>query len=450
MPAEKLKSIFRDNERPEEEVRDLINQIDLFELARLLHELPVDAKIRVFHGLDSDKKRQDLLYETDLDSRMEIQEHLDSDYLARLLDDMPEDEAADIIQEHPEETREELLSKISPEDANILKNLITYEEETAGGLMSPYFHRVTEQQTATDILVKIKRDPDQEIPPYFYVLDEANQLLGYFKLRDLLNVPVHSKALTFMRQPAPKVLLTDTCDKVANLMDHDHLSTIPVVDEQNVLHGIVTFDDVIRTIQDIASEDIFTMVGTARTDPFAKRAINKIAARAPWLLTTFAGGLLSAFILSFFENRIGSFATIILFVPFVLGLAGNVGIQGATVLVRGLATGDVKQDNLHTVVRSELIVGITNGFIFGILCGGCIALVAEPLLHVHPGLGFIVGSGIILAVAMASIIGSLTPILFIKIGIDPAISTGPIVMVLNDIVGISIYLVSATLFTFLI
>ena len=238
-------------------------------------------------------------------------------------------------------------------------------------------------------------------------------------------------------------MLADPCEKVANLMDHEHLSSIPVINEKNMIQGVVTFDDVIRAIQDIASEDIFTMVGTATLDPFAKKIGKKIWSRAPWLFVTFLGGLLSAFILGSYKDSLVEFSTVILFIPFVIGLSGNIAIQGATVIVRGMATGDIQPDNIKRVVRSELAVGLINGVIFGVLCGGIITVAAETFMQVTPLLGLTVGVGIIMAVGISSLLGSLTPIFFIKAGIDPAISTGPMVIVLNDILGLAIYLMTA-------
>jgi len=139
-----------------------------------------------------------------------------------------------------------------------------------------------------------------------------------------------------MQTNPPKVFTTDSCGRVATLMDNEHLSTIPVVDDTNTIRGVITFDDVIRVMQDLASEDIFTMVGTAKVDPFAKKITSKIKVRAPWLLTTFIGGLLSAYILNQFQSSITDFSTVLFFIPFVLGISGNVGLQGSTVIIRGL------------------------------------------------------------------------------------------------------------------
>ena len=218
---------------------------------------------------------------------------------------------------------------------------------------------------------------------------------------------------------------------------------MPVVNENNVIQGVITFDDVIRVMEDIASEDIYTMVGTAKVDPFAKKTSSKILARAPWLFTTFIGGIISASILGFFDGTLTEYVAMILFIPFVIGLAGNVGIQGATIIVRGLATGDIQEDNISHIVKNEILVGTLNGIIFGVLCGIIISLAAETVLNTDPLLGLVVGTGIVLAVSVASLVGSLTPIIFINLDIDPAISTGPIVTVANDILGLAIYLLTA-------
>ncbi len=444
MPIQKIKQLINGAEMNPSAIIAEVNAKDHFEIARLLHQLSTEGKILVFNSLDSDLKRQELLYETDLDSRLEIQNSLDREYLANFLGNMPEDEATDLIQELDQDTQEEILDQMEVKDAVVIKDLITYKEETAGGLMVPHFNTVSEGQTAREMLMMLKHENNSDTPPYFYVIGPENLLKGYFKLCDLLNASTDAKASQIMRDNTPKVHLADSCDKVANLMDNEHLSTIPVVDDDNRIRGVITFDDVIRIMQELASEDIYTMVGTAKVDPFAKKTGSKILARAPWLFTTFLGGLVSAYILNQFQATLNEFTAIIFFIPFVVGIAGNVGLQGSTVIVRGLATGDIQDDNILTVVKSELLVGISNGFIFGILCGSVVALAAESFLHSSSLLGAVVGAGIIFAVSIAAIIGSTAPILFLRANIDPAISAGPFVTITNDIAGIAIYLLTAS------
>ena len=444
MPVQKIKNLINNLPKTQTDLITQVNASDHFELARLLHQLSTDGKVHVFSCLNSNLKRQELLYETDLDSRLEIENSLDSDSLALLLSCMPEDEATDLIKELDVDAQENILNQMEVKDAVVIKDLITYNEGTAGGLMVPKFNSVSENQTASEILIQLKHDNNLDIPPYFYVVDPKKKLKGYFKLHNLLNVPTNTKVSEIMKSVTPKVLITDSCDTVANLMDNEHLSTIPVVDNNNTMRGVITFDDVIRVMQDLASEDIFTMVGTAKVDPFAKKIRSKILVRAPWLLTTFFGGLLSAYILNHFQTSISDFATVIFFIPFVLGISGNVGLQGSTVIVRGIATGDIKKDNILTVVRSEIVVGVANGTIFGFLCGLIIASIAEQILQTSPLLGLAVGLGVVLAVSVAAIIGSTTPILFLGANIDPAISAGPFVTVTNDIIGITIYLLTTS------
>ena len=446
MSFEKIKEAFKDENYQKSSFGSLIVDFDHYEIARRLHELSEEQKIQIFHLLNDDVKRQELLYETDIDSRLEIQKSLDQNYLATLLDNMPEDEATDIIQELPDNTQEEILSKMETQDAEVIKDLIRYQEETAGGLMNPEFNKVCFDSSAADIFAKIRRESNKESIPYFYVVNKKEQLIGFFKLRDLLNIQTSALAKDFAITETPKVYLDDPCEKVAQLMGQEHLSSLPVVDRGNMIHGIITFDDVIRSMQDSASEDIYTMVGTAKVDPFAKRIRNKIIARAPWLFTTFIGGLISAWILGSYQTTLIDFTAVIFFIPFVIGLAGNVGIQGATVIVRGLATGDIQKNNLAMVVRSELSVGALNGLIFGLLCGSLVYLASESILNTNPILGIVVGSGIILAVSIASLMGTLAPILLINLDIDPAISTGPIITVINDILGLAIYLATAVYF----
>lgn len=446
MSFEKIKEAFKDENYQKSSFGSLIIDFDHYEIARRLHELSEEQKIQIFHLLNDDVKRQELLYETDIDSRLEIQKSLDQNYLATLLDNMPEDEATDIIQELPDNTQEEILSKMETQDAEVIKDLIRYQEETAGGLMNPEFNKVCFDSSAADIFAKIRRESNKESIPYFYVVNKKEQLIGFFKLRDLLNIQTSALAKDFAITETPKVYLDDPCEKVAQLMGQEHLSSLPVVDRGNMIHGIITFDDVIRSMQDSASEDIYTMVGTAKVDPFAKRIRNKIIARAPWLFTTFIGGLISAWILGSYQTTLIDFTAVIFFIPFVIGLAGNVGIQGATVIVRGLATGDIQKNNLAMVVKSELSVGALNGLIFGLLCGSLVYLASESILNTNPILGIVVGTGIILAISVASFVGSLAPILLINLDIDPAISTGPIITVINDILGLAIYLATAVYF----
>jgi len=188
MPIQKIEDLIDNLPESKHELINEINANDHFELARLLHQLSPEEKVHVFNNINSDLKRQEVLYETDLDSRLEIESSLGSKGLAILLSRMPEDEATDIIQELEVDEQKNILNQMEVKDAVVIKDLITYEEETAGGLMVPKFNSVKENQTASEILMQLKHESNSDIPPYFYVVEPENKLKGYFKLRDLLNV----------------------------------------------------------------------------------------------------------------------------------------------------------------------------------------------------------------------------------------------------------------------
>ncbi len=445
MEIEKIKERLVSEEVISPDLMDEINQMDSFEVARFLHLLSGTLKMELFQVLEDDQKKAAVLYETDKETREEIINTLTPETVAQILKGLENDEATDILKEQKEDLQEQILKEMEPEEAQTIKNLIRFDEETAGGLMNPEYNRVLEHHTASEILMRVKNDQNPNTLSYFYVVTRDNMFLGFFKLRDLLKVPPQATADTFVRKEKHFVHLEDSCEKIAALMDQEHLSSVPVVDENQIMHGIITFDDVIRVMEDMASEEIFTMVGTAKVDPFAQKIGKKVSSRIPWLLPTFFGGLISAYILQKFELSIQEFSTVLFFIPFVLGLAGNVGIQGATVIVRGLATGDIQEDNLKNVVWSEICVGLLNGMILGILCGIFICLVVAPLLNSTGTLGLAVGLGIILAVAAAGLFGSTIPIIFLQFKIDPAISTGPTITVVNDIIGLFIYLTTASI-----
>ena len=175
MPVQKIKNLINNLPTSETELVKIVNTSDHFELARLLHQLSTDGKVHVFSSLNSSIKRQELLYETDLDSRLEIENSLDSDNLAHLLSSMPEDEATDLIQELDADAQKEILNQMEVTDAVVIKDLIKYNEGTAGGLMVPKINAVSENQTASEILMQLKHDNNLDISPYFYVVDPKNK-----------------------------------------------------------------------------------------------------------------------------------------------------------------------------------------------------------------------------------------------------------------------------------
>ncbi len=435
----KLRTIFDNPSESGETLTGFLKDVDSFELAEIFFRFDPEEKVRIFRSLPDKEKRQTLLYETDEESRGEITELLGDEELAGLLAEMPEDEATDILQEFEENKTQELLEKMPKEEAGELKDLLQYKEETAGGLMFPNFNQTHAEDTAADVIHRIKTEKDKGAPPYFYITDSEGHLEGYFKLRDLFRTPPGKRVSEFKRKDLPTVHVNDPCERVADTMNRMHVSAVPVVDDHNIVRGVITFDDVLSAVMDIASEDIFKMAGTS-PEPFQKKILRKVTIRMPWLIATLAGGIISAFILNAYEPLLIKYAAVIFFIPFVIGLSGNIAIQGSTVLVRGIATGEVHSGNLLPVILSEIGAGCLNGLLFALICGFLVSFIANPLLHTTPLIGLTVGTGLLLAVLVASTMGSIAPVIFQKLGFDPAISAGPMITIFNDVLGVFIYL----------
>ncbi len=437
----KLQSILDNFSETDGTLTYFLKGADPFELAEILFRYNTEQKVEIFRSLP-EEKRQTVLYETDEESRAKITELLGDSELADLLAEMPEDEAADILQEFEEDKTKELLEKMPEEEAGELKDLLQYEEETAGGLMVPNFNKAFPSDTAADVIHRIKTEKDKDAPPYFYITNAGGQLQGYFKLRDLFRTVPGKTVEEFKRKELPLAHLNDSCKKVAETMDNNHVSAVPVVDDDNIIRGVITFDDVIAAVMDLADDDIYKMVGTS-SEPLKKKMLRKVRHRIPWLFATLVGGIASAMILNSFEPLMVKYAAVIFFIPFVIGLSGNIAIQGSTVLVRGLATGEVRPENLSSVIISEIGVGGLNGLIFGVVCGLLVAFLAEPVLHTTPLIGLTVGTGLVLSVWFASIMGSVMPVIFQKLDFDPAISASPMITIVNDVLGVFVYLATS-------
>jgi magnesium transporter len=221
---------------------------------------------------------------------------------------------------------------------------------------------------------------------------------------------------------------------VAALVEKYDLASVPVVDRLGRLVGRITVDDIVDVIVDEASEDISKMAGTTDQEIRQDSALRIASLRLPWIIISLVGGILSGTIISHYRGTLGSLLALVFFIPVITAMGGNIGIQSSTIVVRGLATGEIGLFHIARRILRELRIGL----LMGLICGGIVGLVAS-VWQGNPLLGVIVGSAMLSAITVAATMGALVPILFKKINIDPAIATGPFVTMTNDIVGLFIY-----------
>ncbi|MCU0646329.1 MAG: magnesium transporter, partial [bacterium] len=277
---------------------------------------------------------------------------------------------------------------------------------------------------------------------YLYVVDESEKLVGVARLTDLILAKGTTEISEIMDRDVVSVTTDMDQEEVANLARRYDLVSIPVVDKIGRLLGRITFDDVADVMEEEASEDIQRMAGISDEEEFREKSIFRISqVRLPWLLVGFSGELVSAYILHNFEASLNQIIAAAFFIPIIMAMGGNAGIQSSTIMVRGMATGEIGLYDIRRRLFREILVSVVNG----LLCGLLLFVVVTFWLKL-PKFGIILASVLMLVILNASFVGSLVPVILRKIKIDPAIATGPFITTSNDVLGLLIYLGLITVF----
>jgi len=412
------------------------------DVADVLERLPAEVQEAYFKILDKDKAAEVLL-ELEEAQQAQILTSLTSAELGQLLINMDSDDAADMLSTLPPEQAASALKIIDKEDQQEVRKLLTYPEDTAGGLMQMEVVTVGQEVTIQEAL-NLVREQAREVDDFanVFVLSGDRQVVGILTLRELLLAKPDTPVKTLMK-PAPVIIRPeDDQEEVALLFQKYDLLSAPVIDSRGRLLGRVTVDDVVDVIQEEASEDFYRMAGIDDQELSYGEKVFKISRlRLPWVLTTLLGGLISAYFLWLFEVTLAESLILVTFLPAIIAMGGNVGIQTSTIFVRGLAVGSYSSSLLGRVLFREIRVAALIGLVCGLLTGA-----AAAIWHTWPWLGLIVGLAMIINMGLAALVGVLAPAFFRRIKVDPAIASGPLVTTFNDILGILVYLGLATIF----
>ncbi|MBU2559801.1 magnesium transporter, partial [archaeon] len=319
--------------------------------------------------------------------------------------------------------------------------LLKHPPDTAGGLMTTEVVFLEAESTVKDAVAYIRdRARDFETIYYVYVVSDE-KLVGVLSLRDLVLASAEDKLKDIMNPDVIRVNAETDQEAVARITADYNLMVVPVVDETDKLLGIVTVDDVLDVIAEEASEDMGHVAGTTeKLDKLIDAPVYAVVkARLPWLVFALFGGLISAYVLKLFESslNLASFIVLALFIPAIMALGGNVGVQSSTIFIRGLATGDIESPRKYFL--RELKIGL----IMGIFIGIGLAVVAQFVVSM-PAIGIIVGMSMFFAMTLASITGILIPHFFDRIGVDPAVSSSPFITTIQDILSLAVYFSLAT------
>jgi magnesium transporter len=351
--------------------------------------------------------------------------------LARIVAQMSPDDAAELLRELPREQADQVLQALG-ERAEGVESLLGYAEQTAGALMSTEFFALEENLSVKEAIERIQQLDRPDASFYVYVTTEGQQLVGVLSLRQLIVQAPHKQLRDFMTTDPIRVRTDADQEEVSRVVSRYDLLAVPVVDNTNRLLGVVTVDDVIDVMREEATEDILKLAGTTLEETTFPGPLRAAWIRLPWLVAAFCGGFLGIWLLSRFQVVLEKALQISFFMPTVLGMGGNVANQCAMIVVRGLATGRLSLSQIGRIVTHELSSGLLLASAFGL-----VLFVAAHFMGLSsPDLPAVIALGLFSSMFMAAGIGTLLPLGFRKLGIDPAVASGPFITTSIDVLGI--------------
>jgi len=453
-----------------DEQKQLLQQIGILleanesqALGRLLNEQRPSDIAEVAELLDNEQRRvifnvldklisAEVLEKVDQATRSELFEIIPTEELTSLVLHLDPDDAADVLSELSEEESAKVLGSIRPDESAQIRNLMSYSEDSAGGIMDPAVISVPEQATVAEAISKIRAAEIEEDFFSVYVVDRFGRFLGDVRIRLLLTGPEDTKISGLIDPDTIYVTADADQEEVRNIFSKNNLIVAPVLSKKHKLIGRITADRIIEVAEEEAAEDLYAMAGTDADELDNVSVFHAAGVRMTWLLPALFGTAITALVLMFFhrkfdfENLAVIYTAAIAFVPMIAAISGNAGLQTSAIVVCGLATGHLAAQRLSQVfmreVRVALLVALSCGIIGGFVCAFLPRLLGNPgdfTDHFRIVLAF--ATGMFSAIMVATTLGLFLPFLFRRIGIDPAISSGPLVTTANDSISVAIYMI---------
>lgn len=425
-------------------VAKIASEYNPIDLAYAASRLPPNARYTLFESLPDIAAKVIFIINTDSSTRSACFRYLEDKEVQSLVERMPADEAVWVLDDISERRYRRVLELLDSKKVAQIKELQKHSRDSAGGLMTNDFFAFSAETTILEAAQFIRENPGIDMTRRIFVLDDAGVLQGFVPARNLIVNPSHLPLRQVMRYPEHIVQVGTSREEVVDLVERYKIPALPVVDKENLLVGVITFDDVVEAIEDIADETIALMGGTAEDVSEVDHVFKRFLARAPWLLITLFGGLISASVMGYYQSiEPELLALIFFFIPLINGMSGNVGIQCSTVLVRSMAIGMITSGNRGEFIIKEVVIGLLTGLIFGTLCGFVIYFLSWLGVGDFSGapleLGVMVSAGLFGGSLTATLLGVGSPFIFAKMGVDPAIASGPIVTAFNDIMSMIIF-----------
>jgi magnesium transporter len=414
------------------------------DLAQIFSELPERDRLAAFSVLVERNSRlaMETLSELGPETGAQLLAGRSAEEIAKLVQELPSDDAAALIDNLPDELSAAVLELMGRKESGEVENLLEYPEQTAGRIMNPNVFALAEDMTVGEAITALQTSRDVEMVFYLYIVDVREHLVGVTSLRRLLLVSPETPLKRIMTPDPISARVDMDQEEVARLVASYNLLAIPVVEESNKLVGVITVDDVIDVIKDEATEDLFRLAGVASDERVFTPAMESLRKRMPWLIVNLATAFLAAAVVGVFQDTISTWVALAVFMPIVAGMGGNAATQTLTVIIRGIALGELTWSNSGTALMKNLVVGIGNGIVTG-----TIAAAVAWLMNGDFRLGVILGLAMIVNLFVAGLVGTLIPLGLKALKIDPALASAVFITTFTDVCGFASFLGLATLYT---
>lgn len=411
---------------------DLLDAIRMYEgdKSELLEKLPEHTLAAVIDQAQDDEKA-------------ELLQLFPDPLKAKIMSEMSSDELVDLLGTVTPEEADELLVRIDDDDARLVKQLLSYDPHTAGGIMATEFIAIKENMTIKETLKYLQKEaPQAETAYYVYVLDDEEKLKGVVSLRDIVISNFDVVVSQIINEKVVRVTVDMDQEEVGHIFEKYGFLTIPVVDSEEKMIGIITVDDIIKIVRDEDTEDIYRLAGISEDEKIHGDIAHSVKRRLPWLFVNLFTALLASLTVSLFEGTIQKIVALASFMPIVAGMGGNTGTQTLTIIVRSIALGELTYENSKKVLFKEIGVGIVMGISIG-FAAAILGFVFETSIV----FGIVLGIAMLLNMVAATFAGYFVPTVLKKIGIDPALASSVFVTTFTDVLGFSFFLGLATLFS---
>ncbi|MFT5216758.1 MAG: magnesium transporter [Glaciecola sp.] len=418
----------------DKELQRFLSEFHYADIAEILDELDQDEGVYVIKLLDSETT-SDILMELDEDIREKVLQNLSAKEIAEEIEELDTDDAADMISELPEDRQLEVISNIvDAEHKAEIEELLAYDEDTAGGLMAKELVKVYETWTVAGCMRRIRgQAKDVTRVHSIYVVDKQDKLIGRLSLKDLIIAKSDQKIAEISNSSVDFVNVHDDVEEVAKVMQKYDLEAIPVVDDNQMLLGRITIDDIVDVMKEEAEKDYQLAAGITSDVEHDDSILDLTRARLPWLFLGLIGGIGAFIIMEGFQEAFDKYAVLFFFTPLIAAMAGNVGVQSSAIIVQGLANDDVK-GSVNSRLIKEMLLAALNGVILAVFLFLFVWLYKGEIDK-----ALAISVSLVAVIIIAGLIGTFVPLFLNKRGIDPAIATGPFITTSNDILGILLY-----------